>query len=372
MTPRQDRWQHFNPVRVVAGPGSLAELPRLLPARGTMLIVTTAGATRRGLTARVRALLESETAHLVVHDSVTPNPELDPLDEVAEGYRGLRPAGVIAVGGGSAIDAGKTLAAVLDAEGTRPLHCRLRQGQAGEWNRHIPVVTIPTTAGTGAEVTPFATVWDPRTQRKFSVTGESLFPSACILDPELTLSLGPSDTLYPALDTISHALESLWNRHATPVTEALAFGALRLSLSHLREALEDGNSLEARTGLQQASLLAAQAIAQTRTAIAHSISYPLTLAHGVPHGLACSFTLPALLDRFTALLTGDIRQAALLSDVAVLLRGLALDQHLYNFASREQVLSLLPLMNTPGRADNFCFEFAIEDLVKQSLPDRQA
>jgi alcohol dehydrogenase len=367
MSAAAERWEHFNPVRVVAGAGALDALPGLLPASGTILLVTTAGFSRRGTSDRIRRLVDGQDRRLLVHDAVTPNPTLDDLEATAVRLGANAPAAVVALGGGSALDAGKVLAAIVDAAATRPLHRAFREGQACAWRTRVPVFTVPTTAGTGAETTPFATVWDPATGRKFSVDGDGMFPSACLLDPELTLSLGPEDTLYPALDTVSHALESLWNRRATPVTRALALQGLRLSVRHLPAVLADGGNLEARAGLQQASLLAAQAITRTRTALAHSISYPLTLAHGVPHGLACSFTLPALLRRHAAALAEDDGEAALFRNVQALLAGLDLPAHLARHATTEQVLALLPRMHTPGRADNFAFAADAEDVVREAL-----
>lgn len=364
-------WEHFNPVRVIAGAGALAELPRLLPPLGDILLVTTAGFTRRGTTTRIRTLLDRPEQELVVYDAVTPNPTLDGLDATAHQLRGKKPVAIVALGGGSALDAGKVLAAILDAQDPRPLHRAFRDGDAREWRACIPVVAVPTTAGTGAEITPFATVWDPTTGRKFSIDGDGVFPAACVLDPELTLSLGPDDTLYPGLDTISHALESLWNRRATPISRAFALHALRLAVRHLPVVLTDGHDLCARAGMQHASLLAAQAITRTRTALAHSISYPLTLECGVPHGLACSFTLPALLRQHGATLADDDAEAMLFRSAHALLAGLDLPMHIGRYATPEQVLALLPRMLTPGRADNFAFTVDVSGIVREALASRR-
>ncbi|KFL35892.1 phosphonoacetaldehyde reductase [Arenimonas donghaensis] len=371
MKPAQGHWEHFNPVRVVAGAGTLAQLPRLLPESGSILLVTTPGFTRRGVTGRVLELLgHAAGRQVVVSDSITPNPELDDLDAMAHGHASLAPCAVVALGGGSAIDAGKVLAAILGSPEPRPLHRTFREGATARWNRHIPMVAVPTTAGTGSEATPFATVWDPRTHRKYSVSGESVYPHAAILDPELTLDLGEDHTLFPALDTVSHALESLWNVHATPMSEALALQALRLSVDNLPRVLADGGDLPARAGMQQASYLAGQAISTTRTALAHSISYPLTLHHGMPHGLACSFTLPALLRKFGPRLGTDGERQALLQRVGALLGQLRLHDKVSRFATAEQVLARLPQMFTPERAGNFLFEADVESLLRESLEAR--
>ncbi len=371
MKPAESHWEHFNPVRVIAGPGTLDELPRLLPDSGSILLVTTPGFTRRGLTERVLQLLgNTRDRYIVVHDAITPNPELDDLDATAQEHASLAPYAVVALGGGSALDAGKVLAAILGSPERRPLHRTFREGAAARWNRHIPLVAVPTTAGTGSEATPFATVWDPRTDRKYSVSGDSVYPRAAVLDPELTIGLGHDHTLFPALDTVSHALESLWNVHATPMSEALALQALRLSVENLPSVVADGGNLSARAGMQQASYLAGQAISTTRTALAHSISYPLTLHHGMPHGLACSFTLPALLRKFAAELGSDGERQALFARVAVMLDDLQLPYHVRRFATPDQIVALLPQMHTPERAGNFRFEADVESLLHESLEPR--
>src|SRR5690606_10586758 len=129
--------------------------------------------------------------------------------------RGEPLTGLIALGGGSVLDATKLLAVTIHSSVDRPLHLALREDIGGDWRRSIPLITIPTTSGTGSEVTPFATVWDTAAQKKHSVMGDALFPDHCILDPLLTLSLPYDETLYTGLDATSHALESLWNHHRT-------------------------------------------------------------------------------------------------------------------------------------------------------------
>lgn len=152
---------------------------------------------------------------------------------------------------------------------------------------------------------PFATVWDHTANKKYSVTGDRTFPDYAILDPQLTLSLPEDETLYTALDTISHALESLWNKNRTVISETYALRALVLANEALPALLTAPEDLGQRERMQQASMLAGLAICTTRTAIAHAISYPMTLHYGVPHGLACSFTLPEILDSYLNSVTGE-------------------------------------------------------------------
>ena len=216
----------------------------------------------------------------------------------------------------------------------------------------MPVTAIPTTSGTGAEVTPFATVWDSTTHKKHSLTGEHIYPTHALLDPELTLTLRRKETLYPALDTISHALESLWNKNRTPLSEAYATQALILANKALPIILEAPDNLEHRSRMQQASVLAGLAISQTRTAIAHSISYPLTSHFGVPHGLACSFTLPWLIKEWLPRVSESYLGDLLKTTGALLERGRFSDEITY-YVDELQALSCVDEMIIPERAGNY-------------------
>jgi len=360
-------WLHHNPVRILAGLDSLSRLPELVP-HGKLLLVTTPGSTRRGLTARVQSLLG--ISRVFVYDHITPNPELDELDAATAGLRDKEIRSIIALGGGSALDAGKVLSVTLPCDTISPLDHVLRKGNSHVWQTSLPLVAIPTTAGTGSEGTPFATVWDRPTAKKYSVAGESVFPCHAILDPELTLTLPHRETLYTALDAFSHALESLWNKNRTPVSQALAIEALKLANQTLPVILQFPQSVEHRAQMQQASLLAGLAISQTRTAIAHSISYPLTVHYGVPHGLACAFTLPAILGM------EDIRSkmpdyfTEYLDRSKATMEKLSMKSEVKKFIKLREAKLLISEMYLPGRADNMNIQInsaALANILESSM-----
>lgn len=357
-------WAYHNPVRIHAGRGKFDQLGAQL-APGLWLLVTTAGATRRGLTARLQQQLGDDHA-LLVCDSITPNPTLDELDSLTAAHAGKSIVGIVSVGGGSALDAAKVLSVTLLACQDTPLARCFRDGAAQSWSARLPVVAVPTTSGTGSEVTPFATVWDDVRKKKYSVAGDLLFPVLAVLDPGLTLTLPARETLYTALDATSHALESLWNRNRTPISEAFAWQALQLVVEHLPVVLDAPDNLDAREGMQRASLLAGLAISQTRTALAHSISYPLTSRYQVPHGLACSFTLRAILEQY---LTGHLRDSerALLVRVHQMLGDLDLPHELQQYLGAEDVLALAGEMHTPERAGNLAIHVDVEQILRQSV-----
>ncbi len=354
--PQKD-WAYFNPVRIFAGGGSLARIAEFVPPEGKVLLVTTQGFVRRGAVSDVVDLLGA--ARVKVFSEVTPNPDLDDLDRATASLAGQALGAIVGLGGGSVLDAAKALSVTLPCGLSQPLQGIFRNGVDYQWGTSLPVVAIPTTAGTGSEVTPFATVWDGANHLKHSIAGPHVYPRVALLDPELTLTLPAEETLYTALDSVSHSLESLWNKNRTPVSQAFAVQALSMGLEALPRVIADPADLEARAWMQQASMLAGLAISQTRTAIAHSISYPLTSHYGVPHGLACSFTLENVIAVYLAQQPQHPLRA-LLKDVDAMLRQLKLSERIARYVSLSQISSLKGEMFTPSRADNF--EGSLSDL----------
>lgn len=340
-------------TRLVTGPDAFSAL--ISECVGlTVLIITSAGFTKRGVVAELKQHLTAAT-EVLLFDGITPNPELDLLDKLTTQFRPLKPQLLIALGGGSALDAAKVLVQTMvqpeQADGLLNLH--FRQKQPLNWLPSLPLITIPTTAGTGAEVTPFATVWDGIFHKKYSLAHQGMYPVLTILQPKLTLSLPWKETFYTALDTVSHSLETLWNKHNTSVSCGYAIQALELVMQHLNTVLQQPDQLKAREELQKASFLAGLAISINRTAIAHSISYPLTSHYAVPHGLACSYSLPAIIELVMSkqAMPKDIQP--LLTRLFDWLLQLPLYSELTRYLSWQQLSALVPEMVNPGRADNF-------------------
>ena len=356
-------WRHSSPVQVLAGRGVFQQLGEQLTP-GAWLLVTTRGAIRRGWAAQIKAQLDASRT-LLICDEITPNPELDHLDGLSRRYRDQDLHGLIALGGGSALDAAKTLSVTIPSSLQTPLNDSLRAEEPQPWMRRLPVVAVPTTSGTGAEATPFATVWDRAVHKKHSVHGPLVYPTLALLDPCLTLSLPAQETLHTGLDATSHALESIWNKNSTPVSAALAWQALTLIAEAFPAVLRRPDDLDAREAMQQASLLAGMAIAQTRTAIAHSISYPITSHHSVPHGLACSFTLPHLI-RENMKSFAPV-QLPVAQSILALLTDLSLDREIRKY-TQEDLLRLQHEMHTPERAGNYTGEVDIARIIRASAP----
>ena len=158
-------------------------------------------------------------------------------------------------------------------------------------------------------MTSFATVWDEERGRKFSLAHESLYPEVAVVDPKLMLGKPYGLTLATGLDALSHSVESIWNVNANPVSARHAVAAAKAILADLANLLSDLGNLELRSRIAEASLNAGLAFSNTKTAIAHNLSYPITLGWGVQHGIACSFTLPTILRSVAGV--GGFRETAL-------------------------------------------------------------
>lgn len=271
----------------------------------------------------------------------------------------------MAVGGGSVLDTAKAIAAQRHRGlPSSWLAAHLRQG-ASIPNNFLPspIIAIPTTAGTGSEVTMWATIWDDLNGKKYSLSHPALYPEAAIVDPDLTLTVPEDTTVAAALDALSHSMEAIWNRNANPVSDTLATQAISMVFSSLEGVLTVPSEMSLREKLHYASMIAGLAFSNTRTAIAHSISYPLTGQLGVPHGIACSFTLPEILrvngeghgERIAPIIRAVGCRS--LSEAASVLQGflvrVGVPKYIKRyFHSQADVDAFHGDFITPGRADN--------------------
>lgn len=285
-------WRYHNPVAVRFGWDVLNELPALLAGRRAVL-VTFPEAARTGLRARLTGLLGAQLSEVV--EDIDPNPEVGWFrGRYADFWRRNRGAVMVAVGGGSVIDTAKLLQVGVAGDDFDAYFAALQAGRQPQATEALPLIAVPTTAGTGSEVTPWATLWDrsSATPKKYSLHVRETWPEAALVDPSLAQSAPPAVTRNSALDALSHALESIWNVNNNPVSDALAVEAARGVVATLPALVDAPDSVALRTAMSRASLMAGLAFSNTRTALAHSVSYEMTLRHGLPHGLACSFTLP--------------------------------------------------------------------------------
>lgn len=284
-------WTYDNPVKVSFGAGTFEQIGSLIAGRPYCL-VTYGEPYFDGLS---KKLAERAGAPASVINNIMPNPDFAPLRlSCAEFSKSVTDDTVIvALGGGSVMDTAKVLAS--SKTGFAPVQTFLETGRGDDDLAAIPIIAIPTTAGTGSEVTHWATVWDVTAQKKYSLARRCLYPEHAVIDPELTLGLPRDLTISTGLDAISHALESLWNRNGNPVSANHAVFAATEMMATLPLLDKDLGNLELRSRAARACLFSGLAFSNTKTALAHSVSYPITLKYNIVHGLACSFSLPMVM-----------------------------------------------------------------------------
>lgn len=227
-----------------------------------------------------------------VCDGIPHDPPLEAVDALIERFALGSADAVLALGGGSVIDAAKTAAALAPvADAVRPFF----EGTRTIERPGLPVVALPTTAGTGAEITMNAVLSDHLKGVKKSIRTPHLVPAVALVDPELTLSMPADLTAHSGLDALTQAVESYTSLFANAVTRALAAAAVRDLMQALPQAWRDGRDLEARTQVAQGSLLGAMAFSQSSLGAVHGLAHPIGHALSLPHGLTCAILLPSIL-----------------------------------------------------------------------------
>jgi alcohol dehydrogenase len=293
------------------GAGAVGKLPGIVRGLGgaAVLVVTDAALAATPVVASVVGVLDAAGLPVTVFSGVHPNPTTGDLaagaQQAAAAQAGASPPGqagvvLVAVGGGSPIDAAKGIAlAAVNPERGRDLDYRREFARPG-----LPIVAVPTTAGTGAETNAFGVVTDPQTHRKFYVGHASTLPAAAILDPDLTVGLPPMATAATGMDALTHALESYLSVRANPWSDGIALQVIRMISGHLARAHADGHDLEARAQMQLAAHLAGIGMATTGLGLCHAIGHSLGGRFDIAHGVALSMLLPEVL-RFNAQVSAE-------------------------------------------------------------------
>ncbi len=241
-----------------------------------------------GATDRILEALRAQGIRTTVNMDVVVEPT---VESVAPGSAAARDAKcdlVVGLGGGTTLDTAKAVALLMRNQGTVEDYL----GIALVKQRGVPSILIPTTSGTGAEITPNALFLVPAEREKKAVVSPHIIPDVAIVDPLLTLTVTPRVTAATGMDALSHAVEAYTSLNASPLTDLYALEAIRLVGAHLRTAVANGSDVAAREGMARASLYAGIAIGNAGTNIVHALAYPLQGQHRVTHGIANSLLLP--------------------------------------------------------------------------------
>jgi alcohol dehydrogenase class IV len=280
--------------RIEFGPGAVGRLGAVVSGvgRSRAFVVTDRGMPATGIVDRVETLLRDAGLTCAVFAGVEPNPSTETLDAAAEHARSFGDAVVVAVGGGSALDAAKGIALLAANRGSaRSL------GHVIPQHPGLPLVAVPTTAGTGAETNGFGVIEDRRAGCKVYIGDASVQPLVSVLDPELTLGLPSAVTASTGMDALTHGIESLASVRGNAVSAAYATEAVTLVSGHLARAVADGTDLEARSALLVGAHLAGLALSISGLGLVHGLAHSITSHTGAVHGLALTAVLDEVMTR---------------------------------------------------------------------------
>jgi alcohol dehydrogenase len=259
------------------------------------LIITSKNGRKRIENDLILGELISNKRHIWI-DNINTNPSCEDINLNILSVYNLKPEFVLAIGGGSVIDSAKVIRLALSTKSIlRTFDKLLNCDELNQHNLSIPLIALPTTAGTGSEVTQYASIWDNLSKKKISLTGLGMFPTNAYVDPELIKGLNKDVILSSGLDAINQAFDSLNNKSMTLLSEQLSIRSLVLGFDAFKKLMKNNFDLDACYMMSLSSLLSGIAISITRTSLCHSISYPLTAHFSIPHGLACAFTMPTIL-----------------------------------------------------------------------------
>jgi alcohol dehydrogenase len=276
--------------RILFGVGSVEKIgteAQLLKAK-KILIITDPGVIQAGLLEGVEKSLQSVNLPFIIFDGVEPDPRIEVVEKSVERAKKEEIDLIIGFGGGSSLDIAKVTSIMITNTGKIDSFFGIDLVP----NPGVPVILIPTTAGTGSEVTPIAILSDTKEKLKKGIVSPTLFPEVAILDPKLTIGLPPSVTAFTGMDALTHAIESYYSINATDLSDLLAFRAMELLSKNLRMAYAHGGNLTARSCVIEGSLLAGIAFANAGVGAVHAFAYPLGGEFHLAHGLTNTLMLP--------------------------------------------------------------------------------
>ncbi len=287
-TAKNMMWNYRQPVRLCFGSGQRARLADEVAALGGHkgMLVTSRSFVSQGTAAEITATCADVEWQLF--GEVSPNPDVKECEACIRLIRQHQCDFVVALGGGSVMDLAKAASALCHTE--TPV-ARVLTGEATIPARHLPVIALPTTAGTGSEVTNVAVLSDHALGIKAPLSSDAFFPLVAIIDPELTLSAPPRLTAQTGFDVLCHAIEAYWGKNHQPVCDVLAMEAAKGVLAHLEPCYRHPGDIHEREAMAQASVIAGLAFSLPKTSSAHACSYPLTNQLGIAHGEACALTI---------------------------------------------------------------------------------
>jgi alcohol dehydrogenase len=294
--------------RIVMGPGSVKTIGAEVKARGVkrVLIVTDKGVIGAGLLKSIEESFKAAKINYSIFDKVEPDPRYEIVADCVKMAETARVQMLVGIGGGSPMDITKTAAVMLLNKG--PIGASFGINLIPKPG--LPTILIPTTAGTGSEVTPIAILSDEGEKLKKGIVSPYLFPAMAFLDAELTMGLPPHVTAATGMDALIHAIEAYTSINASTITDMYCIKAIELIYKNIRIAYAKGDNMEARTAMMEGALLAGIAFANAGVTAVHAFAYPIGAEFHIPHGIANTLMLPHVI-RFNVL--GNLEKFAQLA-----------------------------------------------------------
>ena len=304
--------EFYAPGKIIFGPGGLSQVGTEAKKLGSIaLIVLGRSAMRKsGALNCLTHLLEENNLKYIIYENIPSDPTVETVDTGASLARKGSCNLVIALGGGSVLDTGKAISAMVTNEGSVADYQEI-EGKGRKFKtKPIPFIAIPTTSGTGSEATRNAVITNTKLGLKKSIRDLWLIPEVALVDPELTLSLPPHITAICGGDALTQCIESYLGKKSQEITDALALHAIGLIGKSLVKAVKEGKNLEARKDMAVAALLSGLCLSNSGLGAAHALSHPLGVYYKIPHGLSCAVLLPYIMEYNLPVVTKKLAKMA--------------------------------------------------------------
>jgi alcohol dehydrogenase len=362
--------EFYNPVKLIQGSGVRKKIIEKCLDKSVLIFCTTSAFDRHKKDFDLNSLFA--LPNVIFEHAFDSNPSISDMVEISQKYRNSSIDLIIGLGGGSTMDVAKIACVSIPAQQKGiEISDLLLDNKLFARFIAIECFQVPTTAGTGSEVTPFATVWDYTNQKKKSLSNPAMFAKKAFIDPDFLTDIPLNVALSTGLDALNQAFESIWNINANEFTRTLSRRAAELALQALPLINEIPKSAELRDKLSIASLFSGLAISHTRTSICHSISYPLTLKYGMSHGMACAFSMLEVFKYNSAFIMNDIEimMLNLKQDPYISLKNIfsqyKLNTHFAkDLPSKSKFTDSIEDFITAGRFDNNIKKCNRTDLIK--------
>lgn len=288
----KDKFKFYMPTRIYCEAGSCGQLDRFIDG-SRVLIISDPFLFGNGTAEKIGAGMTGKDVYYF--SDIEPNPSCESVDAAAALARRIRADSVVGLGGGSSLDVAKIVACLTDNAGS--IYDYYSGGTRTLIKRRTALICIPTTAGTGSEVTNVGVFTNRETHIKMPMVNDEFWPDWAVIDAELTYTLPPAVTASTGMDAFCHAIEAYWNKESVPLCDYMSMGAMKLILDNIKLAYDAPDNARARGNMILAALTAGVSFSQTRTTGIHAVSFPLTTEFGASHGTACAITLPAFIRR---------------------------------------------------------------------------